>query len=144
MRCVQVLVDAGCDVNAIDEYGKTSLFYAAYYGVRDGFGLMEHALVRSHSSLLVLQHVGSVDILLRAGAVVTANKLGFNSRGKAVPPPLTTSIASLESQTTSLSPGSDLDPLDLDDPMDGDGDGDLIPSLSLPPPIVPLQIYGHN
>jgi hypothetical protein len=105
---------------------------------------MEHALVRSHSSLLVLQHVGSVDILLRAGAVVTANKLGFNSRGKAVPPPLTTSIASLESQTTSLSPGSDLDPLDLDDPMDGDGDGDLIPSLSLPPPIVPLQIYGHN
>jgi hypothetical protein len=34
------------------------------------------------------------------------------------------------------SPASDLD---LDDNMD-----DLIPSLSLPPPIVPLQVFGHN
>lgn len=31
--CVKVLVEAGCDVNVTDEYGKTPLFYAAYYGV---------------------------------------------------------------------------------------------------------------
>lgn len=33
VECVKVLVEAGVDVNAMDEYGKTALFYAAYYGV---------------------------------------------------------------------------------------------------------------
>jgi CDK inhibitor PHO81 len=34
VECVRILVEAGVDVNAMDEYGKTALFYAAYYGVR--------------------------------------------------------------------------------------------------------------
>ncbi|KAL7416653.1 hypothetical protein BDY24DRAFT_358213 [Mrakia frigida] len=115
--CVKVLVEAGCDVNVTDEYGKTPLFYAAYYG-----------------------HVGSIEILLKAGAIVTVNKLGMSAKGKQ--PLLGTPTTA--TKATSLSPSSDagLDDLDLDDPMNGDGD--LIPSLSLPPPIVPLQVYGHN
>ncbi|KAJ9094462.1 hypothetical protein QFC21_006001 [Naganishia friedmannii] len=32
LACMRVLVQAGCDVNAEDEYGKTPGFYAAWYG----------------------------------------------------------------------------------------------------------------
>jgi CDK inhibitor PHO81 len=32
-ECVKVLVEAGCDVNATDEYGKSAGFYAGWYGV---------------------------------------------------------------------------------------------------------------
>jgi CDK inhibitor PHO81 len=31
--CVKILLDAGCDFNAEDEYGKTPGFYAGWYGV---------------------------------------------------------------------------------------------------------------
>ena len=41
-------------------------------------------------------------------------------------------------QMDALSPGSDLD---LDAPND---DFEIIPSLSLPPPIMPLRVYGHE
>lgn len=90
--------------------------------------------------LSVSQHVGSIDILLKAGAIVTVNKLGLAAKGKA--PLLGTPTTA--AKASSMSPGSDAEllDLDLDDPMNGDGD--LIPSLSLPPPIVPLQVYGHN
>lgn len=32
-ECLKVLVQAGCDINAVDEYGKSPGFYAAWYGV---------------------------------------------------------------------------------------------------------------
>lgn len=32
-ECVRVLVEAGCNVNATDEYGKSAGFYAGWYGV---------------------------------------------------------------------------------------------------------------
>lgn len=63
---------------------------------------------------------------------MTANKLGLALKNKGL-------ITSVETLPLTLSPSSDLE---LDDPMEGDGD--MIPSLSLPPPIVPLQVYGHN
>ena len=32
-ECLRILIQAGCDVNAEDEYGKTPGFYAGWYGV---------------------------------------------------------------------------------------------------------------
>ncbi|KAK4689310.1 CDK inhibitor PHO81, partial [Tremellales sp. Uapishka_1] len=32
LKCIEILVDAGCDVNALDEYGKSPGWYAAWFG----------------------------------------------------------------------------------------------------------------
>ena len=50
--------------------------------------------------------------------------------------PGTIDVASVRSPV-SISPLSDFD-------LSGDGDADHIPTLSLPPPIIPFRIYGHN
>ncbi|KAJ1311286.1 hypothetical protein OPQ81_009784 [Rhizoctonia solani] len=42
-------------------------------------------------------------------------------------------------KTSSISPASDLEV-----PLDFDLDADPIPTLSLPPPIMPFRVYGHN
>ncbi|CAE6456550.1 unnamed protein product [Rhizoctonia solani] len=42
-------------------------------------------------------------------------------------------------KTASISPASDLEA-----PLDFDLDADPIPTLSLPPPIMPFRVYGHN
>ncbi|WVO13631.1 hypothetical protein L204_101252 [Cryptococcus depauperatus] len=107
LACVKVLVAAGCDVNASDEYGKSPGWYAAWFG-----------------------HVECLNFLLAHGAKLSGklNTLqGMEHLGLAADP-----------QMESLSPGSDLD---LNQPQD---DFEIIPSLSLPPPIIPLRVYGHE
>jgi CDK inhibitor PHO81 len=49
------------------------------------------------------------------------------------------SVISKSKKTSSISPASDLDA-----PLDFDLDADPIPTLSLPPPIMPFRVYGHN
>ena len=101
LACVVVLTEAGCDVNAQDEYGKSPGWYAAWYG-----------------------HVEVLRYLLSAGSRLTG-KLealeGMENLGLAADP-----------QMDGLSPGSDLE-------LDGAAgeEFELIPSLSLPPPIIP-------
>ncbi|CDZ97920.1 FOG: Ankyrin repeat [Phaffia rhodozyma] len=112
--CVNVLVDAGSNVNETDEYGKTSLFYASYY------------------------HIGSINILLQAGANVQANKSFVTQPTNTKS---TDDTGSSEMKPLSDSPGSNFA---LDEPMESEAELDAIPSLLLPPPIVPLQIYGHS
>nr|XP_031857790.1 uncharacterized protein CI109_006812 [Kwoniella shandongensis]KAA5524862.1 hypothetical protein CI109_006812 [Kwoniella shandongensis] len=107
LACIKVLVEAGCDVNAADEYGKSPGWYAAWFG-----------------------HVECLNFLLDNGAKLTGkqNTLeGMENLGLAADP-----------QMDSLSPGSDIE---LDPPLD---EFELIPSLSLPPPIIPLRVYGHE
>ncbi|KAK8849399.1 hypothetical protein IAR55_004731 [Kwoniella newhampshirensis] len=107
LACIRVLVEARCDVNAADEYGKSPGWYAAWFG-----------------------HVECLNFLLDSGARLTGkqNTLeGMENLGLAADP-----------QMDSLSPGSDIE---LDPPMD---EFELIPSLSLPPPIIPLRVYGHE
>jgi CDK inhibitor PHO81 len=100
LACVEVLVAAGCDVNATDEYGKSPGWYAAWFG-----------------------HVSILNFLLASGAKLSGKQSTLDSMenlGLAADP-----------QMDSLSPGSDVE---LEPPME---EFELIPSLSLPPPIIP-------
>jgi CDK inhibitor PHO81 len=100
LACVQVLVAAGCDVNASDEYGKSPGWYAAWFG-----------------------HVAILNFLVANGAKLAGKQSTLESMenlGLAADP-----------QMDSLSPGSDAE---VEPPME---EFELIPSLSLPPPIIP-------
>jgi CDK inhibitor PHO81 len=100
LACIKVLVAAGCDVNAADEYGKSPGWYAAWFG-----------------------HVSCLNFLLDSGANLSGKHdtlEGLEHLGLAADP-----------QMDSLSPGSDID-------LDASAEEfELIPSLSLPPPIIP-------
>ncbi len=98
---VQVLLQAGSDVNAKDEFGKTPVHYAAWQG-----------------------HIDCVNLLLAAGSAAPAMLSPLSPEH-----PLGTGSMS----------SAEVGPVD-----DMDLDGDLIPSLSLPPPAIPLRIYGHQ
>jgi CDK inhibitor PHO81 len=89
--CIQVLLEAGCKVNAVDEFVNSPVHYAAWYG-----------------------HHAAVTLLLEAaGSILTAYQ----------------------------TPRSDFSP----DPAETQTeDVDMIPTLSLPPPIMPYRVYGHN
>lgn len=109
LECTRALVEAGCDVNALDEYGKSPGWYAAWFG-----------------------QVTIFTYLLASGAKLSSKETteirGMESLGLSADP-----------QMDSLSPGSDLE---LDAPAADDFE--IIPSLSLPPPMAPLRVYGHD
>lgn len=92
---VNVLLQAGSDVHAKDEFRRTPIHYAAWHG-----------------------HIDCINLLLAAGATATT----------IISPDL---LGGATLATGSLS-SADIDPLDLE--------SDLIPSLSLPPPIIPFRI----
>ncbi|KAF9303552.1 phosphate system positive regulatory protein pho81 [Mortierella antarctica] len=117
--CVKILLEAGCSVNVIDELGKTPIYYAASEG-----------------------HADCVELLVEAGGVVEGKPVSEDTVMD-TPAPLTatsmmsSTVPSSESalnSATSMSSPPHLDDLDMD----------FIPSLSLPPPIIPFRIYGHN
>ncbi|KAH7048619.1 hypothetical protein BKA57DRAFT_393716, partial [Linnemannia elongata] len=94
VECVKILLEAGCNVNVVDELGKTPIYYAASEG-----------------------HADCVELLVEAGGKIEA-----------------ISIADSALASGALSSPPSMDDLDMD----------FIPSLSLPPPIIPFRIYGHN
>ncbi|SCV69297.1 BQ2448_2317 [Microbotryum intermedium] len=96
---VQVLLHAGSNVHARDEFQRTPIHYAAWQG-----------------------YIDCVNLLLAAGATVDASL--------PVDHPMIANIAAGSRSS------ADLEPPDLE--------SDLIPSLSLPPPIIPFRIYGHS
>lgn len=105
LACMKVLVSAGCNVDAVDEYGKTPGFYAAWYGQIACLAYLKESGARLEGSRSP-----------KASAILANLGLG--------------SVADTPSMTQS--PNSD-----GEDEMAMDGEVDLIPSLSLPPPIIP-------
>lgn len=97
---VNVLLQAGSNVHAKDEFRRTPIHYAAWQG-----------------------HIDCVNLLLAAGATAEST--------------LSPETPQLDNIAATGSMSSvDIDPMDLE--------SDLIPSLSLPPPIIPFRIYGHS
>ncbi|KAG0072146.1 phosphate system positive regulatory protein pho81 [Linnemannia elongata] len=119
VECVKILLEAGCKVNVIDEHGKNPIYYAASEGHSDCVEL----LVEAGGKAIASPH----DTVMEASAAVTASSM-------------------LSSSTTSaLDSHHPVHPDELDSPTNMDDlDMELIPSLSLPPPIIPFRIYGHN
>ncbi|KAF9578953.1 phosphate system positive regulatory protein pho81, partial [Lunasporangiospora selenospora] len=119
--CVKILLEVGCNVNVVDEHGKTPIYYAASEG-----------------------HADCVELLVEAGGKVEGKQLGSPEDViMETPAPLSTSSMLNSTLPSSGTEMSSVDPLDLPTNMD-DLDMDLIPSLALPPPIIPFRIYGHN
>lgn len=113
--CVKILVEAGCDVNVPDEYGKTPGWYAAWFG-----------------------HVECLKYLLNAGAKLGSTKPATQGLKGPMANLGIGAFGSADSQDPSaMSPNSDLD---LDGP---EGEFEMIPSLSLPPPIIPY-VFGNE
>ncbi|KAM0792180.1 hypothetical protein ACM66B_004877 [Microbotryomycetes sp. NB124-2] len=102
--CVNVLLQAGSNVHARDEFRRTPIHYAAWQG-----------------------HIDCVNLLLAAGA---SSSSATDDEAPVSP----------EQQMDPLATGNmssaDVEPMDLE--------ADMIPSLSLPPPIIPFRIYGHS
>ncbi|KAF9436755.1 phosphate system positive regulatory protein pho81 [Entomortierella beljakovae] len=120
VECVRILLEAGCNVKVLDEHGKTPIYYAASEG-----------------------HANCVDLLVQAGGKMEGELLGspVDADMETVPAPAS---GLMKSQIPALVDGEMReDPAESPSNMDN-LDMDLIPSLSLPPPIIPFRIYGHN
>ena len=127
--CRLLVTYEGCDVS--DKYNEwTPLFHAATNGHEECLKVLLDAGCKAYTRdemgrLAVFYaawngHLGCVNALLIA-----------LSRS-----PGTADITGVRSPL-SISPLSDFD-------LSGDADTDHIPSLSLPPPIIPFRVYGHN
>jgi CDK inhibitor PHO81 len=115
-ECVQVLLGASANPQATDEHGKTAVFYAAWHG-----------------------HIKCSNRLLEAMASSAPSRTP-----KAYPATRVINASFSSKSPDSDSNASPYDHSSLGGGADADMDFDMIPSLSLPPPIMPFRIYGHN
>ncbi|KAI7826615.1 hypothetical protein BC939DRAFT_501788 [Gamsiella multidivaricata] len=119
--CVKILLDAGCNVNVADEHGKTPIYYAASEGHVDCVALLIAAGAKAEGRLSGLV----LDTVMELAPCAIDNLTSL---------PLPDARGSEEARPDSMESPTNMDDLDMD----------LIPSLSLPPPIIPFRIYGHN
>ncbi|KAG0052370.1 phosphate system positive regulatory protein pho81, partial [Gryganskiella cystojenkinii] len=125
--CVKILLEAGCDVNGADEHKKTPIYYAASEG-----------------------HADCVELMIQAGGRVEGGHLEDSVMSTPAHVSATGVMVATAWPTTIDFAASDVSDdritaLDIADGVDDqDVDMDMIPSLSLPPPIIPFRIYGHN
>ncbi|KAI8342970.1 hypothetical protein BC941DRAFT_410086 [Chlamydoabsidia padenii] len=113
-ECVRILIAAGAKVNVKDENGKTALYYAAWEGYMD-----------------------IVQLLIDAGCLTELAQQQSTTIAQQ------SSSLQQQQQPSSTQPSSTTTPSSETD-MGADAELDTIPSLSLPPPIIPFRIYGHN
>lgn len=126
--------DGGSGKDTPDKYNEwTPLFHAARYGHTSTVKL----LLEAGCNPFAQDEIGNIPVFYAAwhGYIPCAELIleameNFASER--------VSLAHRR-KITSASPMSDISP-----PSEGEGEGDMIPSLSLPPPIMPSRTYGHS
>lgn len=129
--CRILLSLSGASQDLPDKYNEwTPLFHAVRYGNLECVQL----LLEAGHNPTAADDVGRLPIHYAAwfGHIHCMKALA-----QAVQAPHT--VVSNAKKQSSISPASDLDP-----PLDFDLDAEPIPTLSLPPPIMPFRVYGHN
>ncbi|MCO5613954.1 hypothetical protein L7F22_068234 [Adiantum nelumboides] len=116
--CLRILVIAGAHVDVLDEKARNPAFYAAWKG-----------------------HIECLLYILEAAKIAKASRAAAAAETEV--PSSTAERRQLDNASSSLprkksKTEDELPSLDLDGEIDG------IPSLSLPPPIIPFRTYGHN
>ncbi|KAI8598822.1 hypothetical protein EDD21DRAFT_396134 [Dissophora ornata] len=143
-RLARTLTRRGARLDQEDKYMCwTPLFYAAGEGYVDCVKI----LLEAGCSVKVLDEHGKTPIYYAAseGYADCVNLLveaGAKAEGIPLGSPVDAIMEALPSATGKATNASDphaAGPEDIDEL-----DMDLIPSLSLPPPIIPFRIYGHN
>ncbi|KAF9580672.1 phosphate system positive regulatory protein pho81 [Lunasporangiospora selenospora] len=129
--CVRILLEAGCKVNVVDELGKTPIYYAASEG-----------------------HASCVQLLLDAGGEAEGGKAALGIDGPIPVEPLRSTPLTAAASTAAASSATAINSAadhalnavsGMSSPPQMDElDMDFIPTLALPPPIIPFRIYGHN
>ncbi|KNE68532.1 hypothetical protein AMAG_12701 [Allomyces macrogynus ATCC 38327] len=124
--CVEVLLEYGASTNLVDETGWTVLTHTLYRGhIAIAVVLWEH--MQRHKALHPPSATASPALFLAATATPAA-----------IQPIAPSGLLRPRTNTAPALPAAaddaDGDPMDLD----------AIPSLALPPPIIPFRIYGHT
>ncbi|KAJ2739365.1 phosphate system positive regulatory protein pho81, partial [Coemansia sp. BCRC 34301] len=118
LECIQILLDAGCDIDVVDENGHTSAYFAANEGHLDCVDLLlEAASTRGKAALEKAQLLDATGTPVADAATRMAGTDGASG-----------GMLASEGGMSAM--------MDLD--------LDSIPSLSLPPPLIPFRVYGHN
>ncbi|KAL7751046.1 phosphate system positive regulatory protein pho81 [Sorochytrium milnesiophthora] len=120
LECVKVLLDAGAKVDLVDENDWKPIVHALYRGHTDIAALLAE---RSPSKPAAVANGATA---LQSATAAVALTTVADSMAPIAPSRLFSNITT----TTEV----DMSDVDLD----------AIPSLSLPPPIIPFRIYGHN
>ncbi|KAJ2080334.1 phosphate system positive regulatory protein pho81 [Coemansia sp. RSA 988] len=114
IECIRVLIEEGCNVNTLDENGRGPSYFAANEG-----------------------HLDCVDLLLEAPNVAQHNSGGQDAHHNEHI--INDDNGSRNEDSVQLrNEGGDVMTGSLSLDLDG------IPSLSLPPPLIPFRVYGHN
>ncbi|RHZ82191.1 hypothetical protein Glove_112g42 [Diversispora epigaea] len=127
---LKILTEHGAHLDTLDKYkGWSPLFYAA----SEGHIECVNALIQANCQVNITDESGHSPIYYAAweGHIECINKLHF-AGGRVEP---------VEPRFEQFSINKEYH---FDDDLDMNNNIDSIPSLLLPPPILPLQIYGHN
>ncbi|KAJ1665576.1 phosphate system positive regulatory protein pho81 [Coemansia sp. RSA 1646] len=127
---IRILLEAGANAKAVDEVGHTPAYYASYEGHSNCADVLLEAKPKKTESN---DDRGTSDI--RKPNDGDENRLNSAPSASVDAESLhVISNSNTERQGSTTAPSGEPDEVDLDG----------IPSLSLPPPLIPFRIYGHN
>lgn len=118
-ECVELLVNNGARLGLVDELGHLPVHYAAWYG---NHGCLSKLL----NAVQVSNEIGGEGGEFAAGVDDERAGAGHNEDSP---------MSDIQTRSDSQSDSQD---------QASPNEIDMIPSLSLPPPIMPHRVYGHN